>query len=584
MIKRSWIWLIILVIVSACTASSSAATVNSETAEPEPTVTPVPEVPEDVELLPEEAPPAGATREFDTDFSKHIVPYDEILSGGPGRDGIPAITEPKFVSVDQADEWLAPKEPVIQVQIGDEVRAYPIRILMWHEIVNDTIGDVPVAVTFCPLCNTGIAFERRIEGQTLTFGTTGRLRFSNLIMYDRQTETWWQQATGEGIVGAHVGRQLAFVPATMVGWADFKATYPDAEVLSQQTGFARTYGSNPYGGYDDIDNSPFLYEGPSTPGQLPPMARVFTVELNGDAVAYPYDVMQDQKVVNDTVGGEPIVLFWQAGTASALDANRVAEGEDVGTVVAFKRTLGGEVVTFEVQDGEIVEPESGTTWDVFGQATSDNDGPQELEPVVGINHFWFSWAAFRPETRVYQPGGESGETPPDVDPEVTEEADVSAGAGGAYPEELDSDFLIEVYQGAETLGGSEMWFSQILARGKPVVLAFWAGQCPICRRELPEVEAAGGAFADEVLVVGVDVGPYTGLGDKDDALALIEELGLTFPMGSTPEAAVMRDYRVTGIPTLLFFTPSGEQVERFTGAVGEDRLVQAIEDLLQISR
>ncbi|NIN68937.1 MAG: DUF3179 domain-containing protein, partial [Anaerolineae bacterium] len=142
-------------------------------------------------------------------------PYSEILSGGPPKDGIPAIDAPKFISVEEADEWLQPQEPVVLVQVGDDARAYPIQILMWHEIVNDTIGEVPVAVTYCPLCNTGVAFERTFDGQVLDFGTTGRLRYSNLIMYDRQTETWWQQATGEGIVGEYALRQLTFVPASM---------------------------------------------------------------------------------------------------------------------------------------------------------------------------------------------------------------------------------------------------------------------------------------------------------------------------------------------------------------------------------
>ncbi|NCC31171.1 MAG: DUF3179 domain-containing protein, partial [Chloroflexia bacterium] len=149
-------------------------------------------------LLPEERPPDGAG-EFTTDFSRHTVPYDEILSGGPPKDGIPAIDTPQFVSVTEADAWLAPQEPVVLVALGEDVRAYPLQVLMWHEIVNDTVDEQPVAVTFCPLCNTAIAFDRRVGEQVLTFGTTGRLRYSNLIMYDRQTESWWQQATGEAI-------------------------------------------------------------------------------------------------------------------------------------------------------------------------------------------------------------------------------------------------------------------------------------------------------------------------------------------------------------------------------------------------
>jgi hypothetical protein len=176
------------------------------------------------------------------------VPYSEILSGGPPRDGIPAIDEPRFVTAEEADEWLEPQEPVIFLQIGDDARAYPIQVLMWHEIVNDTVGGVPVLVTFCPLCNTAIGFERTLDGRVLDFGTAGRLRNSNLIMYDRQTESWWQQATGGAIVGELTGRQLTFRPASIIAWADSKATHPGGEVLSRETGYGRDYGRNPYSG------------------------------------------------------------------------------------------------------------------------------------------------------------------------------------------------------------------------------------------------------------------------------------------------------------------------------------------------
>ena len=170
-------------------ASPTATEVPTSAAEASATPSPSANSDAALTLLPEEDPPIGAKSQFSTDFSKHSVPYSEILSGGPPKDGIPAIDDPKFVSVEEADEWLKPQEPVVLVQVGDDARAYPIQILMWHEIVNDTVGGVPVTVTFCPLCNTGVAFERTFEGQVLDFGTTGRLRFSNLIMYDRQTVT-----------------------------------------------------------------------------------------------------------------------------------------------------------------------------------------------------------------------------------------------------------------------------------------------------------------------------------------------------------------------------------------------------------
>ncbi len=166
-------------------------------------------------LLPQETPPPGTSFEFGTNFAKHCVHYSEILSGGPIKDGIPAIDAPKIVTVGAADAWLRPVEPVISFQVGGDARAYPIQILIWHEVVNDTAGGVPVTVTFCPLCNTAIAFERTVNGRVLDFGTTGRLRFSNLVMYDRQTESWWQQALGLAIAGEYTGTQLVARPAAI---------------------------------------------------------------------------------------------------------------------------------------------------------------------------------------------------------------------------------------------------------------------------------------------------------------------------------------------------------------------------------
>jgi hypothetical protein len=353
------------------------------------------------DFLPDEPPPSGAAGQFSTDFSLHIVPYSEILSGGPPKDGIPAVDNPQFISVAEADEFLGELEPIVFFKVGDDARAYPLQVLTWHEIVNDVVGGKPVTITFCPLCNTAIAFSRDFEGQVLDFGTTGRLRFSNLIMYDRQTETWWQQATGQGIAGEHTGEQLTFLPASIIGWEEFKQNFPDGQVLSRDTGFRRDYGRNPYAGYDNINNSPFLFRGPETPGVLPAMARVLTVELDGEAVAYPYEALQEQAAINDTIAGSEVVIFWQPGTASALDAGVIAQGEDVGAGVSFSRVVDGHVLTFSFDGEKIVDDQTGSEWDVFGQAISGELEGTQLEPVVSVNHFWFSWAAFKPDTRVY---------------------------------------------------------------------------------------------------------------------------------------------------------------------------------------
>jgi len=377
-------------------SSDVSATVETEAVQSEP--------PSGEALLdPDEKPPSGTQNEFSTDFSVHTVPYSEILSGGPPKNGIPAVDDPQFISIEEADEWIEPLEPLIFFKVGDDARAYPIQILMYHEIVNDIVGDVPVVVTFCPLCNTGIAFERTVDGEVLDFGTTGRLRFSNLIMYDRQTETWWQQASGDAIAGDLTGTQLVFLPASIISWQEFKSSFPDGTVLSRETGFNRPYGRNPYAGYDNINNPPFLYRGPSTPDELPPVARVLTVDLGAEAVAYPYLTLEEIHVANDTVAGQDIVVFWQIGTASALDVGTVAGGRDVGTANAFSREVDAQTLTFSYDGSIILDGQTGSEWNVLGQALSGELEGTQLEPVVAINHFWFSWAAFKPETRIYQP-------------------------------------------------------------------------------------------------------------------------------------------------------------------------------------
>ena len=397
--NENWVVLIFTfgLALSACAPASTQPTPIASTSAPPASITETPI------LLPTESPPSRAEREFTTDFNKHSVPYSEILSGGPPKDGIPALKDPQFVSVSKADPWLKPAEPVILVQVGDDARAYPIQILIWHEIVNDTVGGEPLAVTFCPLCNTAIAFKRTVNDQVLDFGTTGRLRYSNLIMYDHQTETWWQQATGEAIAGEMTGTQLEFYPAVILSWQDFKAVYPDGKVLSRETGYPRAYGNNPYIGYDDVNNPPFLYQGPVTPGQLPPVARVLTVDLNGKAVAYPYETLENIGVVNDAVGGQAIVVFWQAGTVSPLHGATTASGRDIGAAAAFSRTVGEQTLTFISDHGVIKDNDTGSTWNVLGIAESGPFAGTQLSPVVSINHFWFSWAAFRPETRIYLP-------------------------------------------------------------------------------------------------------------------------------------------------------------------------------------
>ena len=347
--------------------------------------------------------PAG----WSTDFSISAVPFIEIISGGPPKDGIPAIDDPVFESIAAARGWLDGNSPVIALEIDGDARAYPLAIVTWHEIVNDTVGDVPVVVTFCPLCNTALAYDRTVDGVVHDFGVSGVLRFSDLVMYDRQTETWWQQATGFGIVGDQTGTRLPFRVSQLIGLDQFAEAYPDGMVLSRDTGHNRRYGANPYPGYDTADQQPFLFVG-ETDGRIAPKERVVTLGEGTDGIAFPHSSLRSVGAVAETVGDKPIVVFWEPGSASALGSAIIDESEDIGSTGVFSPVVDGQQLTFTRDGGEggtITDEQTGSTWTVTGRAI---DGPlagTSLEPIGHANHFWFAWAAFAPETRIWTPDG-----------------------------------------------------------------------------------------------------------------------------------------------------------------------------------
>jgi len=272
---------------------------------------------------------ASANPEFwrnewpDTNFDKtSVASWVEIQSGGPPKDGIPALSNPRFVTV--ADETRIPgREPVITVELGNaKPRAYPIRYLTWHEIVNDAVAGVPIAVTFCPLCNSGITFDRRSPKGTLTFGVSGKLRNSDMIMYDRETQSWWQQAVGRAIVGDLTGTYLKTLPSWMESWATFKARNPDGLVM-QKPAYDRNYGRNPYRGYDSLTR-PFLYNGENPPHDIAPLVRVVRVGTR----AWPLTRLSREGTVHEA----GLTISWTTGQASALDTGRISKGKEVGNI------------------------------------------------------------------------------------------------------------------------------------------------------------------------------------------------------------------------------------------------------------
>jgi hypothetical protein len=336
----------------------------------------------------------------------HSIPLEEIVSGGPPPDGIPPIDDPVYESVGDAAGWLGDDSPVMVVDVDGAVRAYPLAILTWHEIVNDTVGGVPLVVTYCPLCNSALVFERTVDGpdgeELLDFGTSGRLYLSNLVMYDRQHQNLWTQFEGEGVVGERfLGTQLTRVPAWLFGFAELLELHPDAQVLSRDTGFDRDYGRNPYTGYDAEDQDPFLFRG-ELDARFPPMTRLVGLADGDDAVAITLDHLTEQRTVEAELADRTVVVLWSPGQASALDTASIDAGRDVGQTAAFIAELGGQHITLEASgtDGRFVDADTGSAFDLRGRAL---DGPLEgqlLQPIPHDDTFWFVWVAFRPDTEL----------------------------------------------------------------------------------------------------------------------------------------------------------------------------------------
>ena len=342
----------------------------------------------------------GLFRGWRTDTSERSIDLSEIISGGPPRDGIPPIDIPKYIPIERAREWLAPQEPVIVLSLGGDTRAYPIQILTWHEIVNGDVGGIPVVITFCSLCNSSIAYGRTLDGVEYTFGGSGMLHQSNVLLYDRQTQSLWRQFTGEAIVGALTGSRLVLYPVQILSFAQFEEAYPTGLVLSRDTGFEKDYGVNPHVRYDDILKRPYLFSGPYD-YRIPPMERVIAVSIGGEDKAYPFHITWDRHVIQDVVGGQPIVVFHAGGAVSPLDQARISRSREIGSAGVFSPFLEGDMLRFRYKDGRFVDVETGSSWNITGTALSGPLVGRQLRPIPHGVYFYFAWYVFNPETILY---------------------------------------------------------------------------------------------------------------------------------------------------------------------------------------
>lgn len=313
--------------------------------------------------------------------TKAIVPLDQIVSGGPPRDGIPSIDSPKFVSAE--DAGLQDSDLVLGLNINGDIRAYPLNILVWHEIVNDEVGGTPVAVTYCPLCFTNQVFNRTIDNQTVEFGTSGKLYNSNLVMYDRTSESLWSQALSQAIVGEHAGKKLERIPFDVAFWREWKALYPESKVLSQDTGFGRPYDVDPYGNYYTDPN--ILFPVSHRDDRLGPKEIVVGLENEGSYRAYPIQQIEDNHIINDEIGDRKIVLmsFYPF------------------MVRPYDRSVDGLVLDFQYNGGKVIDTQTSSIWNFEGEAIEGEMKGKQLVRLPFDEGFWFEWVAFHPETSLH---------------------------------------------------------------------------------------------------------------------------------------------------------------------------------------
>ena len=323
-----------------------------------------------------------------TDGQKHTVPLDKIISGGPPPDGIPSIDDPKFARAGEA-EFMSDSDVVIGLEIGGEAKAYPLRILVWHEIVNDVVGGVPVAVTYCPLCYTSQVFERTLGERVVEFGTSGKLYNSNLVMYDRATGTYWSQALGAAIKGELAGQRLGTIPFDVIRWDDWRGIHQDTVVLTTETGHVRAYDVDPYGGYYTDYNIIFPVDNAgASPDAMHPKEVILGFENDNTYKAYRQVDAEDSGAINDAVGGLPVLV--------------VSEFEE--SARAFERpVVDGQLLEFEYEGATLADVQTGSVWDYGGLAVSGPLEGRSMERLALSPGFWFEWIAFHPDTEVYEP-------------------------------------------------------------------------------------------------------------------------------------------------------------------------------------
>lgn len=323
-------------------------------------------------------PDSDAVENTNTEWS---IPVSEVLDGGPGRDGIPALENPALVTAENASNLLD-TDLILGFKNGDDIRAYQHIVLDWHEIINDNIGDVSLAVTYCPLTGTGIGWNRIVNGNETTFGVSGLLYQTNLVPFDRATGSNWSQILNEAVNGSLQGEKADLIPLVETDWKTWKAMYPGTKLVGLDTGFSRTYGLYPYGNYK-TDNTFFLFPTPMDP-RLPFKERVHAIVNDGDAKVYRFSDFTTSNVLVDSFKGKDYLIVGNANFITSFELDASQNGSE------FSYTFDGSSEAI-LQDGQ------GTHYNIFGEAVS---GPLQLKSSNSFMGYWFSIPAFY-ETELY---------------------------------------------------------------------------------------------------------------------------------------------------------------------------------------
>ena len=357
-------------------------------------------------------------------FPESLVDRTRIVWGGVAPDAIASIDEPTFEQADTVD-WIEDQEAVLVLQLDGKIRVYPVQVMIWHEIVNDRVDGRPVTVTYCPLCNSAVAFDRRIGDRVLDFGTSGSLYRSALVMYDRQTESVWTQFDGLSVIGTLVGEQLDQLTVSTVSWGDVRESHPDAAVLSRDTGYGRPYGTSRYSAVDSLDKPLTGWFTEDVDPRFSAFDRVVGIDVGGDGdnnsdgdtdepadidgdrpLAVMHSLVSAASVVSAEIAGRPITVWHEPGTASPTNDRNVADGDEIGATGAFYLDTETDtdtdtgVLTFTRTEAGFVDDATGSTWNILGEATSGPLAGTTLEPVRHLDTFWFAWSTAHPESTV----------------------------------------------------------------------------------------------------------------------------------------------------------------------------------------